>query len=79
MKRDEWDVSCPDGVIMHGPADVRGRCPWCGNKVTNALPAPRAYPRSDLSEFYGYYFDPDEGAAGALERMRQLRAGTEYY
>lgn len=79
MKRDDWDVSCPDGAIMHGPADVRGRCPWCGNKVTNALPAPRAYPRSDLSEAYAIHYDPDEGAKGRLEREREIRAGLVNY
>jgi hypothetical protein len=79
MKRDDWDVSCPDGAFMHGPADGKGRCPWCGNKVTSALPAPRSYPRSDLSEAYEEHYDPDHGALGALELTRRRLAGVTYY
>lgn len=79
MKRDEWDTSCPDGAIMHGPADVAGRCPWCGIKYTSTMPVPRRYPRSELSEAYAYVYDPDEGAKGAIERQREYRAGLVDY
>ena len=70
---------CPDGAILHGPADGAGRCPWCGTKYTDARPAPRAYPRSELSEAYAMHYDPDEGAKGRIERERESRAGTTYY
>jgi hypothetical protein len=74
-----WDVSCPDGAITHGPADGRGRCPWCGRKVTSAMPAPRAYPVSDLTEAYDEFYDPDYGATGRIERERLFRAGQVHY
>lgn len=79
MKRDEWDTSCPDGALRHGPADGAGRCPWCGNQVDSALPAPRRYPRSELSQAYEEHYDPDYGATGALEIRRRRLAGTIYY
>lgn len=73
------DGPCPDGAILHGPADGAGRCPWCGSRVDVALPAPRRYPRSGLSEAYAMHYDPDDGARGALE-LRQLReTGQTYY
>ena len=70
---------CPDGAFSHGPADARGRCPWCRCKVTSVMPAPRAYPRSELSEAYEEFYDPDYGAAGALEVRRRRLAGTASY
>lgn len=65
--------------MRHGPADVAGRCPWCGTKVTNSLPAPRSYPRSDLTEAYGYVYDPDEGARGVIEIKRLIESGQDSY
>jgi hypothetical protein len=73
------DGPCPDGAILHGPADGRGRCPWCGNQVDNPLPAPRRYPRSELSDAYAYVYDPDDGARGALELAKLRAVGQTYY
>jgi hypothetical protein len=78
-KRDDWDVSCPDGALQHGPPDGTGRCPWCGNKVDSALRAPRRYPRSELSEAYERHYDPDYGAEGAMKRQHKRETGTNYY
>jgi hypothetical protein len=64
---------------MHGPPDSAGRCPWCRNQIETTQPAPRAYPRSELSEAYAYVYDPDEGAKGRLEREREVRAGLTNY
>lgn len=70
---------CPDGALRHGPPDGRGRCPWCGHKVESALPAPRTYPRSTLSDAYEEHYDPDYGADGATEIRRRRLAGTIHY
>lgn len=75
----EHEGACSDGALRHGPADGRGRCPWCGTKYTDVMPAPRAYPRSELSEAYEEHYDPDYGATGALEIRRRRLAGTIYY
>ena len=64
---------------MHGPADGEGRCPWCRNVVTSALPAPRRYPRSELSEAYEEHYDPDYGARGALELSKLRATAQDYY
>lgn len=80
MRRDEpFDPPCPDGAIRHGPLDVYGRCPWCGNKVDRAWPAPRRYPRSELSEAYERHYDPDWGALGKVELERRRLAGVGNY
>lgn len=79
MRNDIWDPSCPDGALRHGPADGAGRCPWCGTKYQDALPAPSRYPRSELSEAYEEHFDSDYGAKGRIERERESHAGTTYY
>jgi hypothetical protein len=76
MRRDE---PCPDGALMHGPPDGAGRCPWCGIKVDSALPASLRYPRSELSETYEQFYDPDYGARGATELRRQRETAVNYY
>jgi hypothetical protein len=55
---------CPDTVNgAHGPLDRAGRCPWCDRKVGAALPMPsEGIARSDLSEYYDLFFDPDYSA-----------------
>lgn len=53
---------CPDTVNgYHGPADVYGRCPWCGFKYTHARGRAQAYPyvEGDLVEAYRRTYDPD--------------------
>ncbi len=80
MRRVELlEDACPDGALRHGPLDGQGRCPWCGNKVDNAMPAPRRYPRSELSEAYEEHYDPDYGARGAVELRRQRATSDNYY
>jgi hypothetical protein len=52
--------ACPDTLYgQHGPPDGRGKCPWCGRKVTDAQPMPSDIPVSDLTESYGMFWDPD--------------------
>jgi hypothetical protein len=47
--------------------------------VDNPLPAPRRYPRSELSDAYAYVYDPDDGARGALELAKLRAVGQTYY
>lgn len=54
---------CPEAAYgEHGPADARGRCPWCGRKYVSAMPAPDSYPVSELTDAYDMHYDPDWGA-----------------
>jgi hypothetical protein len=51
-------------AILHGPADFRGRCPWCGVKYDAARPAPSFYGytwASDLDRAYRRMYDPNWG------------------
>lgn len=52
--------NCPE-AIQHGPLDAKGRCPFCIRKVGPTVPAPRRVPVSEMTEWYGLYFDPDWG------------------
>jgi hypothetical protein len=72
---------CPESTGPHGPADGRGRCPWCGRQYTDA----RRYEagethgrRTELAEAYAVHYDPDEGSRGAVELDRELRSGRAY-
>ena len=53
------DLTSCSKAIRHSPPDARGRCKWCGEKWTDALPKPLAFPTTDLSDSYGYSYDPD--------------------
>jgi hypothetical protein len=70
-----YDPPCPDGALVHGPPDGAGRCPWCRQSVAAPMPAPARYPRSELSESYGYHYDPDEGTRGREELRRRALNG----
>ena len=68
---------CPE-ALTHGPPDGAGKCPFCKRKIAEA----RRYEtgtthgqRTELAEAYGYFYDPDDGTKGAIERQRDLRAG----
>lgn len=58
-----WSKPCKD-AIHHGPADGKGKCPWCGLKIATAMPAPAMsdFPASELTEAYNQFYDPDHGA-----------------
>lgn len=52
-------MACSE-AITHGPADGRGRCPWCGVKFTDARPRPYlGNAPSDLVLAYATHYDPD--------------------
>jgi hypothetical protein len=51
---------CSD-AIRHGPTDGQGRCPFCHKKIESAMPKPRHFPESELSEAYDQYYNPDWG------------------
>lgn len=51
---------CPE-AFRHGPPDAKGRCPFCGGKCAPAVPAPRSVPVTELTEWYGVFYDPDWG------------------
>jgi hypothetical protein len=55
---------CPESVTGHGLADKQGKCPFCRRKVDSKQPrplAPKAFPRTELDQAYGYMWDPDFG------------------
>jgi len=67
--------SCPE-ALRHGPPDGSGRCPWCRRRVEAPAPAPRLLPGpSDLTESYGYVYDPDDGALDPEQIARRYRMG----
>jgi hypothetical protein len=54
---------CPDTIMgIHGPADVYGKCPWCGTKYESTIetPPPRKVKGAGVSA-YEYHYDPDYG------------------
>lgn len=51
---------CRGSVLGAHDPDRRGVCYWCGERVEPPVPAPPSYPRSELSESYAYFYDPDE-------------------
>jgi hypothetical protein len=71
---------CPESTGRHGPADGRGRCPWCGRQYTDAMRYDQSRPgeRSELAEAYAVHYDPDEGTRGKVELDRELRSGKAY-
>lgn len=71
----ERKKECPESVWSHGPADVRGRCPWCGTKYTAAAPRPTGYDASDMTMAYSLYYDPDHDALTRAEIMDRYRTG----
>lgn len=58
-----WSRPCKE-AMNHGPADGKGKCPWCGLKIATAMPAPDPShrPTSELTEAYNEFYDPDWGA-----------------
>lgn len=57
------DVCAGSVSGIHGDADRRGICPWCGRKVMPALPKPALRPHlTEMDEAYGYVWDPDYGS-----------------
>jgi hypothetical protein len=47
---------------VHVP-DRAGLCRWCRQRVDRPVRKPERFPLTDLSEAYGYFYDPDWGAA----------------
>ena len=68
---------CPESTGKHGPADGAGRCPWCRRKYTEAARYDPSRPeeRSELSEAYETFYDPDAGTLGVAEREGRYRSG----
>lgn len=64
-------------ALNHGPADGRGRCPWCGVKYTSAQPAPPIGwdGPSELTEAWGEHFDPDYGALSPDQIRHRYQMG----
>lgn len=52
---------CSGSVIGAHSSDRSGRCVWCARQVEGPMPAPAGYARSDLTEAYDYFYDPDWG------------------
>lgn len=67
---------CPE-AFHHGPADAYGRCPWCGRKYTNTQPMPRVGEMTELTDAYGYAYDPDHGALSTEEIRARYRMGMD--
>jgi hypothetical protein len=43
-------------------ADAKGNCRWCGKRGVDAQAArPPVFSVSELTEAYGYFYDPDYG------------------
>lgn len=56
---------CPE-AIQHGPADGRGRCPWCRRRYTRAVVVCVPYRgTTDLTQAYRRTYDPDWGVSPA--------------
>lgn len=49
---------CRD-AIRHSPPDAAGYCAWCRRKIERAMPAPKAIPRSELTDWYEMFYNPD--------------------
>jgi hypothetical protein len=56
-------LDCPESIHgKHGPADAKGKCPWCDKKYEQAVSfSPRAVKGNEISA-YEYYYDPDFGS-----------------
>lgn len=62
LARERERLRCPE-ALQHGPADGRGRCPWChkkyaddvGRLIGTSTPTTR-------DAAYEYYYDPDFGS-----------------
>lgn len=52
---------CSGSVSSAHMADAKGKCSWCGRRVAAATPKPDRYDVSELTEAYGYHYDPDYG------------------
>lgn len=68
--------SCPE-ALSHGPADGRGRCPWCGRRYTSPAPRPDVSDPSDLTDAYELHFDPDYGALDHDQIRRRYQLGQQ--
>jgi hypothetical protein len=53
---------CPESILEHGPLDRYGRCPWCGQKIAPAVRRPAMDHHAELTDAYGYYYEPDFGS-----------------
>jgi hypothetical protein len=55
------DFRCRESVSgIHVP-DHAGLCRWCRQRVDRPAPRPQRFDRSELTEAYGYHYDPDWG------------------
>jgi len=53
-------IECPESVTGHDTGGREdGRCTWCRARIDGPAPRPDAFPVSDLTDAYGYHYDPD--------------------
>lgn len=74
MPQDRW--RCPE-AITHGPADGKGKCPWCGRKISAAMSAPMVTDISELTEAYGRAYDPDYDSLTYDQIRRRYQMGQD--
>ena len=53
-------VRCPETYDgHHGVSDTNGICPYCQRKVDPKAEMPKRFDMSNLTYYYGMYYDPD--------------------
>jgi hypothetical protein len=72
---------CSESVSgRHSPARADGRCDWCGKRATfdpPPSPGPDGWEPSDLTEAYGYHYEPDYGAESLDQIRNRYQTGRD--
>lgn len=55
------DLWCRQSAGSNHVPDRAGLCRWCRQRVARPAPRPQRFDRSELTEAYGYHYDPDWG------------------